>query len=647
MQDTNSGDGEGCDKQPSTLRYNEHIELLQNAGFGFWEWDIRSNRTTWSDEVAGIWGVEPGLSFDREFVIGSIHPEDQRPVQALIQQCLDVGPQDFEMRIVRDDGQLRWVRVMARARERDGAPSHVLGMLSDVTWRHEVRSERERLLEALDQSRDLIVITSVSGEIEYANPAVVVATGYPMEELLGQGRTFFTHPNTQDEVFHEQIRQTVESGRTWRGVMLGHHRSGATFTVEAVISPTYDAQGEIVNYITVSRDITERRRLEEQVQLAERMVAVGRLAGGIAHEFNNALQTIMGNASLALSMPLSPDVRPLLDEIQEATERSAELTQQLLTFSNSQMTEPREVDLNAHLDGALATLRRVTPESIELNWHPGRDLWPLWIDPVQVHQLITHLCTNAQEALGDVGAITVETQNVVIKEDTPWLTARPDAQPGEFVRMRVRDDGEGMAPEVMSAMFDPFFTTRSPGQHLGLGLTVVYGIVRQAGGFIDVESVPGQGTRLSVYLPRSERRATPPVKQQPDPAARTRSPTPTPRSSSVLMVEDEPLLLRLGERILGGLGYTVHTAQRPSEALRLAAQLKKLDLLVTDVMMPEMNGVELASRLTAMHPELRSLYISGHIVDEFKELKQGVNFLAKPFAIHTLAELAERLLEER
>ncbi len=395
------------------------------------------------------------------------------------------------------------------------------------------------------------------------------------------------------------------------------------------------------------RDITERKRAEEekerlraQLMQAHKMESVGRLAGGVAHDFNNILQTILGYAEMAL-LKVGPEhpLHAILQEILKAGRRSADLTRQLLAFARKQVVNPRVLDLNDIIPGMLTMLQRLIGEQIDLAWMPGHPLWNLRMDPSQVDQILANLVVNARDAIEGPGRITIETGNRVV--DREYCTDHLECVPGEYVTLTVSDTGCGINLENMSNIFEPFFTTKGLGQGTGLGLATVYGIVKQNEGFITVRSEPGQGATFTIHLPRVAQAASESPAEKEDHSLRQGSET-------ILLVEDYDEVLQLCSDLLQGLGYKVLAARTPDEAIRLAGEYSgAIDLLITDVIMPGMNGKELANRLGAMRQGLRCLFMSGYMADVIANhgvLETGVLFIQKPFTMKGLAEKVREAL---
>ncbi len=385
----------------------------------------------------------------------------------------------------------------------------------------------------------------------------------------------------------------------------------------------------------------EKDRLQAQLTQAQKMEAVGQLAGGVAHDFNNMLGVIIGYSELILEQTdPSQQFHAELKEILKASRRSADLTRQLLTFARKQTVAPRVLDLNQTIEGMFNMLRRLIGENIDLIWMPGSGLWPINMDPSQIDQILANLCVNARDAIAGVGKLTVETKNATF--DKEYCAIHAGSLPGEYVQIAVSDTGSGMDKETLAHIFEPFFTTKDVGEGTGLGLATVYGAVKQNNGFINAYSEPGQGTTFTIYIPRHVKTTTE--------VRTTASTKPVVRGDEiVLLVEDELTLLHMSKTILERLGYTVLAAGTPSEAIRLAGEYSgRIQLLATDVVMPEMNGRELSARLLESRPEMKCLFMSGYtanIIANQGVLKQGVSFIQKPFSKNQLAAKVREALE--
>lgn len=398
--------------------------------------------------------------------------------------------------------------------------------------------------------------------------------------------------------------------------------------------------------LSLTREIAERKKAEEernqlqnQLQHAVKMEAVGRLAGGVAHDFNNLLTAIIGNASLA-SMDLTPESKSgeNVREIQKAARSAALLTQQLLAFSRRQNIEPKVVNINEVISGLYTMLCRMAGGNVEIRLNTARDLWNVMLDPGQFERILINLIINARDAMRDKGKITLTTANVTFSESD--ADKRPESQPGEHVRLSVSDDGHGMSQEVKDHLFEPFFTTKPRGRGTGLGLLAIYGIIRQANGFVEVRSEVGQGSTFDIFIPRTTREMPAEIPREQD--------FPGGGSETVLLVEDEDIVRFIGAEILKKLGYNLMQAASGKEALELIAGYKgQIHLLLTDLMMPGMTGRELAERVAEIRPETKILYTSAcadDVIAGQEIADQGLNFLAKPFSVESLAAKIRQVL---
>ncbi len=505
------------------------------------------------------------------------------------------------------------------------------------------RTGEERWRTYVERAPYGVFIANERGEYIEVNPEACLITGYSADELLSMSITDITPPECR-VARAESFRRLREAGET-EGESAYLHKSGEErwWLVSAVkLSET--------RYLGFVSDTTERRRseaeherLQGQLAQAQKMESVGRLAGGVAHDFNNMLQVILGNTEIALASPgVSDRVRGRLVETYGAAENSARLTKQLLAFARQQPAAPEVLNLNDTVSSGLKMLRRLIGEDISLTWIPAESVWSVKIDPTQVDQILANLCVNARDALPGTGVVTVSTVNATL--DGVFCAAHPDAVPGDYVVLSVSDTGVGMDGETLSHIFDPFFTTKDPGHGTGLGLATVYGIVKQNGGSIDVESEPGQGSVFRIYLPRFESILE---SAGEEPAVDL----PKGDGETVLIVEDETSILGICSALVRRLGYSVLTAESAHEALAFAEFAnRRVDLLLTDVVMPKMNGKELSTRLSVRFPDMRTLYMSGYTSDVIARkgiLEDGVFFMQKPFALEDLATKLRDALESQ
>ena len=578
-------------------------------------------------------------------LIPGIGESDPRFFEILGRVARNGQPERFEILV---EALQMWFSISAYSTKAE----HFVMAFNVVTERkkaeQELRESRKQYYDLVEGSPDLFTRVDREGRILFVNHAALEIFGLAPQECIGRQAFDFIHQEDRDatldsfqrwltgdeEIFTHENRQVAIDGRE-------HYMAWS-------IRPERGAGGELLGFASTAKDITarkiaemERLKLESQLQQAQKLESVGSLAGGVAHDFNNMLSVILGHASMVL-MQLEPN-HPLhshLEEISKAAERSADLTRQLLAFARKQTIAPKVLNLNQTLASMLKMLERLIGEEISLNWQPGANLWPVSMDPSQIDQILANLCVNSRDAITGVGAITIETDNRSIDEG--YCGQRADLLPGQYVRLAVSDNGCGMDSETLAHIYEPFFTTKEMGKGTGLGLSTVFGIVKQNHGHIDVYSEPGMGTTFSIYLPRHTGGGNVP----PEGAAQASSVG----SETILLVEDESAILKMVAMILGRQGYEVVQANSPAEALRVGRERAgEIHLLVTDVVMPEMNGKELADILRALHPRLKCLFMSGYTADAIARhgvLDDGVNFIQKPFSLPGLASKVREVLDE-
>ncbi len=515
---------------------------------------------------------------------------------------------------------------------------------------HDLAAAKDRYFELYDLAPVGYLTLSPAGIIREANLTAAALLGVTRKDLLHRPFTDFILPQDQ-EIYYRQRKRSdkdLQAGSTpanrEQGCELRLKRPDNT-VFWGQLHDSLVASDELRLTLT---DITERKQAEEekakfeaQLQQAQKLEAVGRLAGGVAHDFNNMLGVIIGHAELALMKmePSQPNYTAFV-EIKKAAERSASLTRQLLAFARKDMITPRVLDLNETIAGMNNMLGRLIGENIKLTWQPGAALWPIKADPSQLDQIFANLCVNARDAISDIGTLTIETANCTL--DKTWCAAHIGSTPGDYVRISVRDNGCGMSREVLEHVFEPFFTTKEVGKGTGLGLAMVFGAIKQNDGCITVESTPGAGTTFTIYLPRHFASSG-----QVQPEAATQ---PVRRGhETILLVEDEPTVLDVTKMMLENQGYTVLAASTPGKAMSLAREhAGEIQLLLTDVIMPEMNGRDLAKNLLSLYPHLKRLFMSGYNADVIAHhgvLAEGVCFIQKPIRIDELTAKVRQALD--
>ena len=493
------------------------------------------------------------------------------------------------------------------------------------------------MLRAVQAAANGILVTDRKGIIEWVNPAFTRLTGYTEREAVGQSPRFLKS-GLQPESLYAEMWSTILAGNTWTGELKNRRKDGSLYTEEMTITPVVEA-GEITHFIAVKQDITELRRKEEQFLQAQKMEAVGRLAGGVAHDFNNILTAILGYCSLLqLSFEASDPKLADIEAIQGAARRASDLTRQLLAFSRRQVLAPRAMDLNQVPKNLEKMLHRLIGEDVRLRVSASTAPCGVRADPGQMEQVLMNLVVNARDAMPHGGVVTVETRCVRFSEDSP---GRHDMIPaGDYAVLAVSDTGVGMDPETQAHIFEPFFTTKEKGKGTGLGLSTVYGIVKQSGGYLWVYSEPGKGTAIKVYLPSLR---DPVVAEEAAPAVIQGC-----RSGKLLVVEDDQAVRRLLVRILERAGYEVADATNGSDALELfRLDGEGIQLVLTDLVMPRMGGREFAERLRGFRPDVPVVFMSGYTDDaiiRLGELGPGAAYLQKPISPHDLIRTVEGLL---
>lgn len=517
------------------------------------------------------------------------------------------------------------------------------GIAQDITEKkraeEELEESRERLQTILEANPDPVVVYDPEGRTTYINPAFSLLFGWSAEELLGARIPFV--PEDQQAATLAAIEQLRHKGDTASLETTRLTKDGRAVEVLVSAAVIADGHGRPTGIVVNLTDLSNIRKMESRLLQAQKMESVGRLAGGVAHDFNNMLGVILGNSEIALELVGRDEaLRARLEEIQRAAQRSADVTRQLLAFARKQTIAPQVLDLNATVRNMLKMLRRLIGEDIELDWLPAPKRLPVRIDPSQVDQILANLCVNARDAIDGVGRLTIETGEATF--DQAFCAAHPGYTPGDFILLSVSDNGSGMDRRTLDNLFEPFFTTKAIDRGTGLGLATVYGIVKQNDGFISVYSELDKGSTFKIYFPVHDERVAGP------PEAKDQLPEPG-GEETILLVEDEPAILDIASTMLRRLGYRVLIAGTPKKALKVArGSAAGIDLLVTDVIMPGMNGRELATRLKADLPGLAVLFMSGYTADVIVHhgvLEENVVFIQKPFSMNSLAHKVREALD--
>jgi PAS domain S-box-containing protein len=629
--------------------------ILKNIEDGYFEVDIAGNFTFFNDSLCGI------LGYSRDEMMGMNNrqytdEENARKLYQAFNKVYRTGEptKEFNWEIIRKDGAKRYIETsVSLIKNSSGQPIGFRGVVRDITERmraeEALRTSQERFRQLFDGAPIGYHEIDSEGRFTRVNRTESEMLGYTVEEMLGQPAWNFI-------VEEEESRKAVAAKLA--GVVLPYkglertyrRKDGTTFPVIIEDLLLRDSEGRIIGIRSTIQDITERKRaeeemaaLQEQLRQSQKMEAIGRLAGGIAHDFNNFLTVIKGYSQLSL-LELKEDspLKGNIGEINRATDQSADLIRQLLAFSRRQVMEMRVLDLNILLQNLNKMLRRVIGEDIELVTLFAEDLGRVKTDPGQIEQVILNLAVNARDAMPSGGKLTIETANVEL--DGAYARRHVAVTPGRYVMLAVSDTGVGMTPEVRDRVFEPFFTTKEEGKGTGLGLSTVYGIVKQSEGNIWIYSEPGHGTTFKIYLPQVEE-LWEEVKEKVVEKELPRG------SETVLVVEDEQEVRKLAVRVLKMQGYKVLEASQGDDALRLCEEHNRpIQLMVTDVVMPGMDGRELTNRLMLLHPEIRVLYMSGYtdnIIVHHGILERGINYIQKPFTVGALAGKVREVLDNK
>jgi PAS domain S-box-containing protein len=476
-------------------------------------------------------------------------------------------------------------------------------MFVDVTAARKAEEAQKRLATAIDQATEGVVITDTEGAIHYVNPAMSRITGYSAEELIGANPRILKS-GEHDSIFYAQLWDTIKSGKIWSGRFINRKKNGQLYYEDATISPVKDTSGAIVNFVAVKRDITEHLELSKQLVQAQKMEAIGTLAGGVAHDFNNLLQAVLGYSELMLQRKKEgePDYADL-QKIYQAGKRGADLVKGLMTFSRKVDTKHVPVDLNQEITSVRSLLSRTIPKTININLHLKGNLESIKADRSQISQVLMNLGVNERHAMPDGGTLTIETTNIQLDEE--YCKSHLKAKPGNYVVLTFSDTGQGMDKETLSHIFEPFFTTKEIGKGTGLGLATVYGIVKQHGGQINCYSELGLGTTFTIYLPA--------IQAKQDLQAPTIETTIPRGTETVLMVDDEDYIRDLGTTLISQFGYKVITANNGKEALEAyQREGKSISLIILDLIMPEMDGRKCMEEILRVNPNAKVIIASGH-----------------------------------
>ena len=676
-------------------------EMGRIAKIGAWEFDPETGEGSWTEEVARIYELDPKTKTNREIGLRFFQGASKTKIEKAIQDAIALDkPYDLELELHTAKGHQKWVRSIGLPIKENGKIVQVRGSFQDITAGKIAEQRIEHLNRVLWAIRDLnqLIVQERDPQrlVQEGCQLLVKNRGYSSAVIIltdeADTPLFWTEAGMGDsfdklvETFKQgELPPCCDHAKSKTNVLvlddkmascrqcpiaenysemdnlcidLAHESNSFGYLIVSMEKGLSSESEEQTLFSEIASDLAyalnalrldearktsedQRKILENQLFQAQKMESVGRLAGGIAHDYNNMLSVIIGYSELAMEKTKSDaSVQADLREILKAAQHSTDITRQLLAFARQQTISPKLLDLNDTMASMLNMLHRLIGEDIDLAWLPGANLWPIHIDPSQVDQILANLAVNARDAISGIGKITIETENVRI--DKNYSIEHPEAMTGEYVMLSVSDDGVGMDPEIMENIFEPFFTTKGIGEGTGLGLATVYGIVKQNNGFITVFSEPGEGTTFKIYLPNyiGEK------EEIHDEDAEKLIPK---GEETILLVEDELSILLLGKRILESLGYTVLDANSPGQALLMAkTHGGKIHMLISDVIMPEMNGRDLSTELQPFYPDLKTLFMSGYTANVIAHrgvLDKGVNFIQKPFAKRDLAVKVRGILD--
>ena len=540
---------------------------------------------------------------------------------------------------VTDRGDIPIEITTSPIRGASGEVTSVVSIVRDISVRKRDEEERRRLAAAVEYAADAIMVTDAEWIVQYVNPAFEKVIGYAKEEVLGRN-PYILAPDGENIRVYLGIEDKIRSGSPWKGRLKNRRKDGVHIDQDTVVYPIRDSGGKIVNHVVASRDITREVQLEKQAQTVQHMEAVGTLAGGIAHDFNNALTGIIGFADLLrLSLGKEPKLQGDVDEILKCAERASTLTRQLLAFARRQVIEPVVLELNTVVRDISRLMKKVSGEQVEVRTRLTEGIPPVFADRGQLEQVLLNLCLNSRDAMPGGGELLVSTDAVVWEgervEDQAVMSA------GKYVLLAVADSGTGMDDATRKRAFEPYFTTKAPGKGTGLGLSMVYGIVKQNGGFVFLDTRPGKGTTFRIYFPASEE-VSEEKKEKREVAVKGGAET-------ILLAEDEEAIRNLAERSLRGYGYEILAARDGAEAVALCEAHPEIAIAVLDVVMPRMGGKEALDAMRLFRPDLKALFTSGYSTDRIHEsfvLLPGIEFLPKPYGPASLARRVREVLDK-
>jgi two-component system, cell cycle sensor histidine kinase and response regulator CckA len=615
--------------------------LFDNAPIGILSVDLNGVIIEANQKVLDIMG-SPSLEDTKSINMFTYPALVDSGISSLFKECIaDRKVLSSDIPYTSKWGKTSFLRIVVTPIvETNGKPYGCQAVIEDMTGRNKAEEVQRRLATAIEQAAEVVIILDEEGIIQYVNPAMEAVSGYNREEAIGFGAGILKS-DEHDQAFYDDLWDTLRRGEIWTGHLINRKKDGSLYHVDSTISPVRDRSGRVRNYVAVQRDISREVKLQEQLFQAQKLEAVGTLAGGIAHDFNNILQVILGYSELILDADrLDQMSREDLVKVREAAKNGADLVQRILTFSRKTDIKPQPTNLNLRIEQLRKMLFRTMPKMIRIELKLGENLATINADPIQMEQILMNLAVNARDAMPEGGRLVIQTENAILDEE--WSSTHLEAKPGHYVLLTVSDTGSGMSKETQAHIFDPFFTTKRPGEGTGLGLAMVYGIVKQHDGFISCYSEPSKGTVFRLYFPSlAYDEATWEIVQVP---------TPKGGSETILLVDDEESIRDLGSRILTGAGYEVVTASNGMEALEIyKRRAQQVAVVILDLIMPEMGGKQCLENLTGINPNIKVVIATGYSPDGLAGVTAATGvkgFINKPFDNNLMLATVRKAIDE-
>ena len=650
--------------QEQNRRYQEHLEELVEARTGALKTSEAKYRTLYESSTDAILimsenlqisGANPaalrmfgcaGISEIASRALADLLPASQPDGKPSLEMVRDAAKKAIEAGAFSDEwvhkvleGKEFWSAVVITRMEVEGHAALQMS-LRDITEQKEAQRELLRLKRAVESAAEVIMVTAPDGTIQYVNPAFTEVTGFTPGEAVGK-KPNILKSGKQDRAFYEALWATLLAGETWSGRLVNMKKNGGLYTEEATISPVLDSKSKILNFVAVKRDITEQLDADRRLQQAQKLEALGTLAGGIAHDFNNVLAAIIGYGQMASEEAAEDsEARSDVEHMLAAAQRAKDLVRQILTFSRQGEEQRRPVKIHLIVGEALRLLRPGLPSTIDIREDIDKNCRPVFADPTQIHQVVMNLCTNAYYAMRESGGV-LEVSLTEVKVNGSGFRTNLALADGAYAKLSITDTGCGMDADTLDRMYDPFFTTKAPGEGTGLGLATVHGIISRQGGAIDVDTRPGAGTRFDIYLPCHEDSAE---IDPPRPGTPIRG-----RGETIMVVDDEANLVEMLSRELGRLGYSTVPVVSSLKAIDLfRAHPEIYDMIITDQTMPKVTGEALAREVLRIRPEIPIIMLSGWSKPEVQEeaRKLGVrSFISKPFDLGVITHEIRALLD--